>query len=274
MHAQVQPRISFNPLPRRRREDPLLGRSDAASMTEDRYEARLAQNTGEILSALALRHKVFNIELGGADTSGDTRLEFDEYDLKCRHLIVIDRESNDTVGTYRLNTYETARSVSGFYSAREFTIENLPADVLKNGVEIGRACIAREHRNTKVLFLLWKALLAHSAQYEKRYFFGCCSIFSRDIKTGQRAYEQLRRGGLLDGSLRVHPKKNAVPVIGSGAVEDVELPPLFNMYLRLGARVCGPPMIDHEFGTIDFFVVFDVRSMNEKYRRMFAPRVG
>ncbi|MEQ1765518.1 MAG: hypothetical protein ABL984_20485 [Pyrinomonadaceae bacterium] len=52
----------------------------------------------------------------------------------------------------------------------------------------------------------------------------------------------------------------------------VELPSLFNMYLRLGARVCGPPMIDHEFGTIDFFVVFDVRSMTDKYRRMFAVR--
>jgi putative hemolysin len=41
------------------------------------------------------------------------------------------------------------------------------------------------------------------------------------------------------------------------------------MYLRIGAKVCGPPMIDHEFGTIDFFVVCDTHQINEKYRRMF-----
>ena len=42
------------------------------------------------------------------------------------------------------------------------------------------------------------------------------------------------------------------------------------MYLRIGARVCGPPMIDREFGTIDFFVVFDVADLSSKYRRMFS----
>ena len=52
--------------------------------------------------------------------------------------------------------------------------------------------------------------------------------------------------------------------------ERIELPALFNMYLRIGAKVCGPPMIDREFCTIDFFVVFDVTKMNKKYRRMFA----
>lgn len=237
---------------------------------EGRYEVKLAQTAGETASALRLRHDVFNVELGRKATASETKFEFDAYDLKCRHLVVIDRESNTTVGTYRLNTYETARSVSGFYSAEEFTIENLPADVLQNGIEIGRACIAKEHRNTKVLFLLWKALLAYLTNTGKRYFFGCCSIFSRDTNTAQRAYEQLRLGGHLHESLCVFPNENAVQVADIGTVEGIELPPLFNMYLRLGARVCGPPMIDHEFGTIDFFVVFDVRAMNEKYRRMFA----
>ena len=42
------------------------------------------------------------------------------------------------------------------------------------------------------------------------------------------------------------------------------------MYLRLGAKVCGPPMVDGDFGTIDFFVVFDVQTMSDRYRRMFA----
>jgi putative hemolysin len=37
----------------------------------------------------------------------------------------------------------------------------------------------------------------------------------------------------------------------------------------MGAKVCGPPIIDREFGTIDFFVVCDTHQVSEKYRRMF-----
>lgn len=256
------------------REVSLESRSESAfvPLVEGRYKVKLAETARETASALRLRHDVFSVELGSKATASETRLEYDAYDFKCRHLIVVDRENNKTVGTYRLCTYETARSVNGFYSAQEFKIESLPSDVIKNGIEIGRACIAKEHRNTKVLFLLWKALLAYLTYSEKRYFFGCCSIFSRDIETAQRAYEQLRIGGHLHESLCIFPKKNAVSVTDIRTVERVELPPLFNMYLRLGARVCGPPMIDHEFGTIDFFVIFDVRAMNEKYRKMFSVR--
>ncbi len=151
-------------------------------IVEGKYEARFASNANEIATALRLRNDVFNIEMRGDRIGGsaDSQLEFDAYDFKCRHLIVIDRSTGETIGTYRLNTLETARSVEGFYSASEFTIEDLPDTILQNGIELGRACIAKDHRNTKVLFLLWKALLAYSKQAEKRYFFGCCSIFTQD----------------------------------------------------------------------------------------------
>jgi putative hemolysin len=41
------------------------------------------------------------------------------------------------------------------------------------------------------------------------------------------------------------------------------------MYLRIGSRVCGPPIYDASFGTVDFFVVFDLQEMAPKYRGMF-----
>ncbi len=239
-----------------------------------RYEVRLAENAAEITSALRLRHDVFNVELGGkAALPFETKLEFDAYDFKCRHLIVICRETQRTVGTYRLNTIETAGSTDGFYSATEFTIGDLPADVLNQGIEIGRACIAKEHRNTKVLFLLWKELIDHLDRTGKRYFFGCCSIFTQDVAIGRRAFDQLKSGGYMDSQLRVKPIRNELISDDLTAIGDqVELPNLFKMYLRLGARVCSSPMLDTEFGTIDFFVVFDSKRMNRKYHRMFAGR--
>lgn len=241
-------------------------------IAEGRYAVRLARSPREVRSALRLRFEVFNVELGGGDAAeAGTRLEFDEYDFKCRHLIVVEQATGETVGTYRLNSIETAKTTEGFYSWNEFTIEDLPAEVLRHGIEIGRACIAPAHRNTKVLFLLWKGLANYLKHSGKRYFFGCCSIFTGDAGVGARAYHQLRTAGHFDRDLSVIPRKNAVDVSRSnpGVGTLVELPALFNMYLRIGAKMCSAPIVDPEFGTIDFFVVFDAAQMNEKYRRMF-----
>lgn len=236
---------------------------------EGRYRVKIAETSLEIESALRLRYEVFSVELAGESPERDpSRLEFDAHDFKCRHLIVIDSVSGRTVGTYRLSSIETAGGVSGFYSYNEFSIEDISPQVLRAGVEIGRACIASEHRNTKVLFLLWKALVSYITAVEKRFFFGCCSIFTRDVSVGAAAYKQLAKAGHLHESIRVTPRRDGVDLAISSEAE-VELPALFNMYLRIGAKACGPPIIDHEFGTIDFFVVCDTHQINEKYRRMF-----
>jgi putative hemolysin len=224
---------------------------------EGKYEVRIAENPPEVAAALKLRHQVFNVEMGSNAnrTPVSSQLEFDAYDFKCKHLVVIDRRTGATVGTYRLNTLETARSIKGFYSANEFTIEDLPEEIMENGIEIGRACIARQHRNTKALFLLWKALLSYCRHTKKRYFFGCCSVFTQDELEGVRIYHRLKRDGHFDARLKVVPKRDEIDIDGDVHEGHVKLPTLFDMYLRLGARVCGPPIVDREFGSIDFFVL-------------------
>ncbi|MBK7510643.1 MAG: GNAT family N-acetyltransferase, partial [Chloracidobacterium sp.] len=131
-------------------------------------------------------------------TPVNSQLEFDAYDFKCKHLVVLDRTTGKTVGTYRLNTLDTARSIKGFYSANEFTIEDLPEEILENGIEIGRACIARKHRNTRVLFLLWKALLSYSRHTESAISSVAARFFTQDESEGERIFHQLRRDGHFD----------------------------------------------------------------------------
>ena len=236
---------------------------------DGRYVVKLAESSQEIESALRLRYEVFRVELAGPARELETgAIDFDDYDLASRHLIVVDRASGTTVGTYRLNSIESAKTATGFYSHSEFSIEDLPGTVLFDGVEIGRACIAREHRNTKVLFLLWKGLASFCQAAGKRYFFGCCSIFTRDLAVGEAAYRQLADAGHFHEELRVEPRVTGLYKAERDS-QFVELPSLFNMYLRLGAKVCGPPSIDDEFGTIDFFVVCDTEQVPEKYRKMF-----
>ncbi len=242
-------------------------RSAYSSPVDGRYEVRLAQTTAEVAGALRLRHRVFSVELGG-DRDQAGAVEFDQFDSKARHLIVVCRETQRVVGTYRLLTVETVGHRSGFYSAGEFTTEDLPAEVLEDGIEIGRACIDKDHRSTKVLFLLWKGLLEFMAASRKRFFFGCCSMFTRDERAGAAAYKALMPH--LSDRYSVLPRRDAVDTTEHDQTFVPQLPSLFEMYLRLGAEVSGPPMIDRDFGTIDFFVVFDVERMTDKYRRMFA----
>ena len=244
---------------------------------EGRYLARFARSSQEIEAALQLRFRVFNLELGeGLTSSFATGQDRDEFDGCCHHLIVLDTQEDRVVGTYRLQTGETASAGRGFYSGREFDLSLLPKGVLENSVELGRACIAKDHRNTHVLFLLWKGIAAYVAHNQKRYLFGCCSLTSQDPCEASRVFDYLKANGHLHEQFCVSPRAGLACVCstdGSGSrafrtaescPSEVVLPKLFKIYLRFGANVCGPPAIDREFKTVDFLVMFDVDGMDQR----------
>ena len=236
---------------------------------DDRYIVRLASTTDEIESALRLRHDVFIKELGAGRSQPSGR-ESDGHDLECEHLIVVERATGNTVGTYRMRSVDAKEGISGFYSNTEFSIETLPTDVLAGGIEVGRACVAAEHRTTRAIFLLWKALARRMKETGKRYFFGCCSIFTQNPADGAAVYSRLKRDGLIHDRYCVEPRRAIAEADRAASdVSRIKLPGLFEMYLRVGARVCGRPTYDVDFGTVDFFVVFDLEAMEPKYRRLF-----
>lgn len=241
---------------------------------DDRYTVRFARSEAEIDEVLKLRFEVFNLELNeGLDASYINERDEDRFDRRCLHLVVVENESGQIVGTYRLLTIEMAGSAFGFYSSEEFSLEDLPYEFLAESVELGRACIARGHRNSRVLFLLWKGLAEFLKRTRKRYTFGCCSLSSRDFTEGLRALRYLRRRGFVDESLTVSARPDFRPAPSDFLTADdgseIEIPKLFGTYLRIGAKVCGEPVIDRDFKTIDFLVIVDTRSMPQRYSEMF-----
>jgi putative hemolysin len=241
---------------------------------EGRYAVRFARTPEEIDEVLRLRFEIFNLELGeGLDASHITGRDEDEFDARCHHLIVVEKQTGKIVGTYRLQTLEMTGKASAFYCAGEFDLENLPPQVLTESLEIGRACIAREHRNTRVLFLLWKGLAAYARKQRKRYLFGCCSLTSQNSADGIKAEHLLRSENHFHPNFYTPPNPEYIcpteSFTNSNNEAAFELPKLFRTYLRFGAKVCSSAAIDREFKTIDFFVIFDFTTMVEKYRRMF-----
>jgi putative hemolysin len=243
-------------------------------ISEGRYVLRFARTPEEIDAALHLRFTIFNLELHeGLDSSFLTERDEDEFDLTCHHLIVVEKETNSVVGTYRIRTIEQAKNALGFYSSTEFCLENLPPEVLANSMEIGRACIAREHRNSRVLFLLWKGLAMYATKLRRRYLFGCCSLFTTDCSEGRRAARILKRGNYIHETFKVDAREicqcKPEDFLTEDSDAETELPKLFGTYLRIGAKVCGEPVIDRQFKTIDFFVIFDVEAIEKRYYQMF-----
>lgn len=239
-----------------------------------RYVVRFVRTDAELDAVLRLRFEVFNLELAeGLDYSFLTGRDEDEFDQTSHHLLVQERASGRAVGTYRLRTAEADVEARGFYSAGEFNLACLPPQVACASVEIGRACIAREHRNTQALFLLWRGLAAYLQHNRKRYFFGCCSLAGTNSREGLRVLDYLEREGHMHPTFYVPPRagfecdnENETELREDG---EPSVPKLFRTYLRFGAKVCGPPAVDRAFKTTDFFVLFDADEMGAKTRRLF-----
>jgi len=247
----------------------------AAEVAEATYSVRFARRLQELDELLRLRFRVFNLELAeGLASSWASGRDVDAYDAQCHHLVVIHRASGRIVGTYRIQTTEMALRARGFYTAIEFDLAGLSREILEHAVEVGRACIEKEHRLKPVLFLLWKGLALYMAHNRRRWLLGPCSLTSQDPWDGKRAHDLLARRGLIrdDVAVTARPGFECVcegedPEPGKG--ERLELPPLFEIYLRYGGKVVGPPVIDREFKTIDFFVLFDVEALSPRAKRRF-----
>jgi putative hemolysin len=245
----------------------------SVELREGRYLLRFATSHEDLDEILKLRFEVFNLELGeGLEASFLTGRDLDDYDQGCHHLMVIEEASGEVVGTYRVQTSAMAAAAKGFYSAVEFDLSHLPPEALEDAVELGRACIARPHRNTQALFLLWKGLAAYVAHNRKRFLFGCCSLTGQDAREAKLVMDLLEREGRLHANFYAPPRPEFEcypPGFEAPEPFEVKLPKLFRAYLRFGAKVCGPPAIDRAFKTIDYLVIFDVFTLDSELRRIF-----
>ena len=247
-----------------------------AVVEEGRYRIDFARNEAQLEEAQRLRFEVFNLELQeGLEASFQTGLDQDRFDRFCHHLLVRDTRDGAVVGTYRMQTGEMAAEYEGFYSAEEFDFSHLPLEIVRESVEVGRACVAKEHRNRMVLFLLWKGLARYMAGTRKRYLFGCCSLTSQDPVEGKRVMEYLEANGFVMPDLTVPTNPDwrcyepGFELPADAPTDEVELPRLFRTYLRYGAKVCSDPALDREFKTIDYLVLLDLQNLDDASRAMF-----
>jgi putative hemolysin len=247
-------------------------------LTSGHYVADFARTREELEEVQRLRFKVFNLELGeGLDESYETERDADPYDDQCHHLIIRHQQTGELVGTYRMQNRKMAMMGKGFYSDSEYVLDQLPPDILEQSLELGRACIASEHRSGRVLFLLWRGLLYYLQLNGLRYMFGCCSLASQDPVEGWALFTRLQRAGnvLPDFNLDARPDYVCEQMeFGEENIAGSEMPRLMRLYIDYGANICSQPALDRAFKTIDYIALFDLHDIPPKLMKVFKKDIA
>lgn len=241
--------------------------------TKGAYCVRFARDTRDRRAVQGLRYSVFAEEMGARVEGADQHLDIDPLDECADHLLVLERESGACIGSYRLATREQV-GAPGFYTQRIFDLDRLPPEVLREGVELGRACVAIAHRNRGVLQLLLRGIGAYLVRTDKRFLFGCGSVPLKDLGQGRLAGEEIEREGWFDPTLQVHPTPAYQPKFPESTTgARPEIPALLYAYCAIGAKLATRPAWDPDFGTLDFFVLLDAQNVEPRtYARYCNPR--
>ncbi len=242
-------------------------------------EVRLAGSDKEVAAAQEVRYRVFYEELGAKKDASQTECsDADRFDHICDHLIVLDTSMPGAahrriVGTYRLLRQEQAVASGGFYSESEF---ELPALVArhpdKRFLELGRSCVLPAYRSRRTIEVLWQGIWAYINYYEIDVMTGCASFQGTVPAAHAEALTYLahhcRTSPLWDVRAvaeRYH-SMDLMPVEAVRAKAAVAaMPPLVKGYLRLGARIGDGCVVDHDFSTVDVFVVLPVTAIGSRY---------
>ncbi|HYW75771.1 MAG TPA: GNAT family N-acyltransferase [Gammaproteobacteria bacterium] len=235
-----------------------------------RYRVEVA-DPEQIIAVQQLRYRIFARELGARMPHEDEGLDRDEFDPHCQHLIVRDLTSGHIVASTRVLTEAGAARTGRFYSSGEFSLENILA-LPGRRVEIGRTCVDPAFRNGAVIATLWQGIGQLIGEQGVDYLFGCASVsLAEGREHAEAIIRQVMQKHLAPTARRVSPL-HKLPRLDScvdGMVP--RMPPLLRTYVNLGAKACGEPCWDPDFGVADVFMLLDLRQLNPRFARHFLP---
>ncbi|MFC5386286.1 GNAT family N-acetyltransferase [Aquamicrobium segne] len=242
-------------------------------------EVRLARNPAEIRAAQKIRYRIFYDELGARPgLQHINRYDSDRFDPLCDHLLVLDHELGGPdhqriVATYRLLRQDMAQAAGGFYSEGEFELNRLTArHPQQRFLELGRSCVLPEYRSRRSIEALWQGIWAYLNHYNIDVMVGCASFSGTDPSAHAEALTYLahhcrasHEWDVRAVAGRYQPMK-LIPIEAVTAKTAIAaMPPLVKAYLRVGARVGNGCVIDHDFATVDIFIVMPVKEIAARY---------
>ena len=244
----------------------------AAGPERNKIAVSWAKHQDEVAEAQRLRYQVFAGEMGATLSNTVPGHDVDLFDNFCEHLLVRDVPSNQVIGTYRVLTPTQAARVGSTYSDTEFDLTRLRG-LRENMVELGRSCVHADHRHGGVIMALWSALAEFMVRNQLDTMIGCASIpmLHNGVVSGDVAasiWNKVRHSHLASIEYHVRPRR-PLPLERLDCNLDVEPPALIKGYLRLGAKVLGPPAWDPDFNSADLPMLMRIADLPPRYRKHF-----
>ena len=247
------------------------------------FEVRLARDETDLAAAQRLRYRVFVEELGGDGPLVDhaARREADRFDPFFDHLILADPAlpaGDHVIGVYRLMTEEGARAAGGFYSEGEYDLGPLKASG-RRLLELGRSCVAPEHRTGAALVTLWQGLAEQVRRTRAEVLFGVASFHGTDLAAlaaplsllHHRAPPELR-------PVAKPPEARSMDLIPEAEIDRraamLAVPQLIKSYLRLGGTVGQGAWVDRAFNTTDVCLVLDTARLSGQATGLYTGQGG
>lgn len=246
------------------------------------YHAKLATTKEELAAAQRLRYRVFVEELGGDGplVDHDNRLERDRFDPFFDHLILTDRLSGETVGVYRLLRDDQAKQAGQFYSEDEYDLSGLKASG-RRLMELGRSCLAPEHRGGTAMYVLWNELARYVAEHRIEVLFGVASFHGTDAQELAEPLSLLYHRHLAPVPLRVRALPESfqrMDIMDEAELDRrsamLQVPALIKAYLRLGGYVGEGAFVDHTFNTTDVCLIMDTERLRERQKSIYSKGVA
>jgi len=165
-------------------------------------------------------------------------------------------------------TPQKAQLNGGLYADAAFDLAPLWA-LRPRLMELGRACVHPSHRTGGVILALWRALARLMQQRGLETMIGCASVPMRDGgHAAASLWQRLSATYLASPELQVRPRL-ALPIEHLDCTLDAAPTPLIKGYLRLGAKLLGPPAWDPDFQTADLPMLLCLNDLPGRYRRHF-----
>lgn len=135
---------------------------------------KMVETEEELMQARRLRYEELILLHRNAS---DVRFEdsYDEWDKYCEHLIAVDINDGQVVGSYRIIRRKHLAKTGGFALESNFNVDdikNLPKEIM----EIGRAAVKEGYRDGFVIKMLFSGLFKYVEQEGIEFLFGVISL--------------------------------------------------------------------------------------------------
>lgn len=249
------------------------------SFARGRYLARLANTPGDLRAAQRLRWRAFMARTG-ADDDG-TRLETDDLDPLCLHMLVEEQATGRLVCCYRFLPLADGAEIGRSYSARFYDLGSLAA-FEGPMAEMGRFCVDPDCHDPDILRTAWAAMTRFVDQAGIEMLFGCSSFVGTEPEPHAEAFAMLREHHLAPR--RWWPRVKAPMVFRFARALRLRpadprramaaMPPLLRSYLAMGGWVSDHAVVDPVLQTMHVFTGVEVRAIPDARKRRMRAAAG